>query len=53
MERRANEHLEAKQAWKTPELTVYGSVEQITQQFKYKSFGAGDDVLVDLLPILS
>jgi hypothetical protein len=33
-----------KQPWKAPELTVYGSVESITQQkVKLKKWGPGDD----------
>ena len=39
--------------WKTPELIAHGSLEQITQQTKNKTFGGGDDVLVNNQLILS
>ncbi len=43
----------AKKAWTAPRLTVYGGVTQITQQTKNKTFGSGDDVLVNSQAILS
>lgn len=38
--------MQSKEQWTTPHLTVYGPLEEITQQIKYKVFGKGDDVLV-------
>jgi len=42
-----------KKGWQTPRLSVYGTIGQITLQFKCKSFGGGDDVLVNNEGILS
>ncbi len=42
-----------KKGWKTPRLAVYGTIGEITLQFKTKSFGGGDDVLVNNQSILS
>jgi len=42
-----------KKTYVAPQLTVHGTVEQITLQTKYKTFGAGDDVLVNELAILA
>jgi hypothetical protein len=42
-----------KKEWSSPKLTVHGSVEEITQQTKYKTFGSGDDVIVNNLSILA
>ena len=39
--------------WVTPSLTVYGSVKEITQQSKEKTWGGGDDVMIDCQSILS
>jgi hypothetical protein len=39
--------------WKTPELITHGSLEKITQQTKNKTFGNGDDVLVNNQQILT
>ena len=42
------------QSWDTPQLTVYGSVAEITQSHpKHKTFGPGDDVLLNNQAILS
>ena len=32
-----------KKLWKTPELVVFGAVEELTQQAKYKRLGTVDD----------
>jgi len=42
-----------KRDWVTPQATRYGSVKEITLQVKNKTFGAGDDVLVNNQSILS
>jgi hypothetical protein len=36
-----------KTAWVTPELTVYGKVEEITQQWKTPGYGDGMIVCID------
>ena len=33
----------AKKHWETPELVVFGAVEELTQQAKYKRLGSSDD----------
>lgn len=43
----------SKKAWTTPQVTVYGTVEDLTRQTKNKTFGAGDDVLVNNQAILA
>ncbi len=42
-----------KKEWVTPEAFRYGSVKEITQQTKNKTFGPGDDVLVNDQTILA
>jgi hypothetical protein len=32
-----------KKLWETPELVVFGAVEQLTQQVKSKTLGSADD----------
>lgn len=44
---------EQKKSWVTPTLTRHGSVKELTQQVKNKSYGAGDDVLVNNQAILA
>jgi hypothetical protein len=44
---------ELKKAWVTPKATRYGSVREITRDTKDKTFGAGDDVLIDDQAILA
>ncbi len=39
------EHL--KKEWVTPSVVRYGSVREITKQTKQKTWGSGDDVLVN------
>ena len=43
---------QVKQVWTAPTLTVYGSVEELTEGFKNKTFGPADDVLVNNQAIL-
>ena len=45
----------SRKRWIDPSLKVYGSVKEITQvqQSKSKTFGSGDDVLVNNQAILS
>lgn len=42
-----------KKQWVTPKAIRYGSVKEITQQTKNKTFGGGDDVFVNEQQILS
>ena len=44
-----------KSTWAKPSFNVYGSVKEITQvqQAKNKSFGGGDDVIVNNQAILA
>jgi len=44
---------EQKKPWVAPTLTLHGSVKEITQQFKNKTLGGGDDVLVNNQAILA
>ncbi len=44
------EHL--KKEWVTPHVVRYGSVREITKQFKQKIYGNSDDVLVNNQSIL-
>ena len=39
--------LQPKRVWDTPVLTMYGHIEEVTQQTKNKTFGSGDDVILD------
>ncbi len=41
-----------KQPWTTPTLIIYGDVEELTADIKNKTFGFGDDVLVQNQPTL-
>lgn len=43
----------SKKTWTTPQMTVHGTVEDLTRQTKNKTFGAGDDVLVNNQAILA
>lgn len=36
-----------KREWTTPKAICYGSVKDLTQQTKNKTFGEGDDVLLN------
>ena len=42
-----------KKEWVTPKAIRYGSVKEITQQMKNKTYGGGDDVLVNNQSILA
>ncbi len=42
-----------KREWTTPKAICYGSVKDLTQQTKNKTWGGGDDVLVNEQAILS
>ena len=42
-----------KKEWITPQATPCGSVKEITLQTKDKTFGAGDDVIVNNQAILA
>lgn len=35
--------MEQKKAWATPEVTLYGTVEELTQKTLTKTFGLSDD----------
>ncbi len=41
-----------KKKWTNPTLIVHGKVEEITRQTKDKTFGSGDDVIVNQGPTL-
>jgi hypothetical protein len=47
-----NAQAQVKQVWTVPTLTVYGSVEELTEGFKNKTWGPADDVLVNNQAIL-
>jgi hypothetical protein len=42
----------SKKAYTKPELTVHGTLEQLTQQTKNKFWGGSDDVIVQQQAIL-
>jgi hypothetical protein len=42
-----------KKVYTTPQLTVHGTLEELTQQIKNKNYGGADDVFVAGLQILS
>ena len=42
-----------KKEYATPRLVVHGTIEDLTQQVKNKTFGGGDDVLVNNQAILA
>jgi hypothetical protein len=50
---RGGTNVENKKVYGKPEVTVHGTLEQLTQQTKNKFWGDGDDVLVQNQPILS
>jgi hypothetical protein len=41
-----------KKNWQTPKMIVYGDMEAITKATKYKTYGQGDDVMVNNQSIL-
>lgn len=45
--------MKMKKEYATPRLVVHGTIEDLTQQVKNKTFGGGDDVLVNNQAILS
>ncbi len=44
---------QVKRQWVTPKAIRYGSVKEITQQTKDKTWGGGDDVLIDNQQVLT
>lgn len=44
---------QVKREWVTPKAIRYGSVKEITQQIKNKTFGGGDDVLINDQQVLT
>lgn len=46
-------HCTPKKEWVAPKAVRYGSVKEITQQTKNKTFGPGDDVLINNQQLLS
>ncbi len=42
-----------KRQWVTPKAIRYGSVKEITQQIKNKTWGGGDDVVIDSQQLLT
>lgn len=42
-----------KRQWVTPKAIRYGSVKEITQQTKNKTYGGGDDVLINNQQLLT
>jgi hypothetical protein len=47
MKAQVNERMGSKKTWNTPTLIIHGSVEELTLQTKNKTYGAGDDVIVN------
>jgi hypothetical protein len=42
-----------KKIYTTPKVTVHGTLEELTQVTKNKTFGGGDDVIVNNMAILA
>lgn len=45
--------MSSKQQYAAPQLVVLGTIEELTRQAKNKTFGGGDDVIVNNQAILA